>query len=376
MREPRNRVVQVRRFGDPDGLAVVDAPLPTAGRGEVRVRVLASSVEYTDVTIRRHLYPWVLRRPPFVIGYDVVGEIDQLGDGVSGLQLGDRVADMTVLGSNAAYRTLRADCVTRVPADVDAAEAATLILSWTTAYQLLHRSRYRHPSQAAFVSYSIARRCRVLGTKRKSCARQSTTGFEPRFRHRSLRDGTPGPCDGTPKPRKCVLGTTLPNVPIRFAKTSRDRRRTIIQDAPREFSGALVGGLGRNKSQSIATPCLEATALGCRRLRRIDVFGRADLAGAGLGASIRNAAGSHGHRAATCAAAASTRRAHTAPAGPLAVRGACPPRACRHRACPRARRHYAVPLSVRGSDACDRPWHRPRQSGGHGADAPRRGLFA
>ena len=141
MREPRNRVVQVRRFGGPDGLEVVDAPLPTAGRGEVRVRVLASGVEYTDVVIRRHLYPQTMRRrPPFVLGYDVVGEIDQLGDGVSGFQLGDRVADMTVVGSNAAYRTLRADRLTRVPAGVDAAEAATLILSWTTAYQLLHRA--------------------------------------------------------------------------------------------------------------------------------------------------------------------------------------------------------------------------------------------
>jgi NADPH2:quinone reductase len=135
-----NRVVQVKRFGGPDELEVVDATLPTAGRGEVRVRVLASSVEYTDVVIRRHLYPWVFRWPPFVMGYDVVGEIDQLGDGVTGLHLGDRVADMTVLGSNAAYRTLRADHVTRVPAGVDAAEAAALILSWTTAYQLLHRA--------------------------------------------------------------------------------------------------------------------------------------------------------------------------------------------------------------------------------------------
>jgi NADPH2:quinone reductase len=140
VRESGNRVVQVRRFGDPDQLEVVNAPLPTAGRGEVRVRVLASSVEYTDVVIRRHLYPWVLRRPPFVMGYDVVGEIDQLGDGVSGVHFGDRVADMTVLGSNAAYRTLRADHLTRVPAGIDAAEAAALILSWTTAYQLLHRA--------------------------------------------------------------------------------------------------------------------------------------------------------------------------------------------------------------------------------------------
>jgi NADPH:quinone reductase-like Zn-dependent oxidoreductase len=132
-------------------LEVVDVPLPTAGRGEVRVRVLASGMEYTDVTIRRHVYPWVRRRPPFVMGYDVVGEIDQLGAGVSSFQLGDRVADMTVIGSNAAYRTLRADHLTRVPAGVDAAEAAALILSWTTAYQLLHRSARVQPGQRVLV---------------------------------------------------------------------------------------------------------------------------------------------------------------------------------------------------------------------------------
>src|SRR5512134_2673205 len=140
MTEPRNRVVQVMHFGGADGLEVVDARLPTAGPGEVRVRVLASSLEYTDVVIRRHLYPQTMhRRPPFVLGYGVVGEIDQLGDGVSGFQLGDRVADMTVVGSNAAYHTLRASDLTRVPGGLDAAEAASLILSWTTAYQLLHR---------------------------------------------------------------------------------------------------------------------------------------------------------------------------------------------------------------------------------------------
>jgi NADPH2:quinone reductase len=138
---PRNRVVQVRRFGEPDGLEVVEAPLPIAGQGEVRVHVLASSVQYTDVLIRRHLYPQTAAlRLPFVLGYDVVGEIDQLGDGVRRFQVGERVADLTVVGSNASYRTLRADRLARVPAGLDAAEAATLILSWTTAYQLLHRA--------------------------------------------------------------------------------------------------------------------------------------------------------------------------------------------------------------------------------------------
>ena len=68
MTEPRNRVVRVRQFGGPDGLEVVDAPLPTAGRGEVRVRMLASGLEYTDVLIRRHLYPQTMRRRlPFVM---------------------------------------------------------------------------------------------------------------------------------------------------------------------------------------------------------------------------------------------------------------------------------------------------------------------
>jgi NADPH:quinone reductase len=152
MKEPRNRVVQVNRFGGPDGLEVADGAPPTAGRGEVRVRVLASGLEYTDVLIRRHLYPQTMRlRPPFVLGYDLIGEIDQLGDGVRAFELGDRVADMTVVGSNAAYRTLRADRLTRVPAGLDPAEAATLILSWTTAYQLLHRAARVQQGQRVLV---------------------------------------------------------------------------------------------------------------------------------------------------------------------------------------------------------------------------------
>jgi NADPH:quinone reductase-like Zn-dependent oxidoreductase len=189
MIEPRNRLVQVARFGGPDELEVVDAPMPTAGRGEVRVRVLASSVVYTDVTIRRHLYPQTMHlRPPFVLGYDVVGEIDQLGDDVRGFQLGDRVADMTVVGSNVAYRTLRADDLTRVPASVDAAEAATLILSWTTAYQLLHRvarvqrgQRVLVQGAAGAVGQALLTLGRMAGLELWGTARGEHTGLVREF---------------------------------------------------------------------------------------------------------------------------------------------------------------------------------------------------
>jgi NADPH2:quinone reductase len=167
--EPRNRVVQVGRYGGPEGLEVVEAPLPTAGPGEVRVRVLASSLEYTDVPIRRHLYAQTMRRrPPFVLGYDVVGEIDQLGEGVIGFEPGDRVADMTVLGSNATWRTLRAKDLVRVPMGVDPAEAAAVILSWTTAYQLLHRSARAQPGQRVLVqgaAGAVGQALLVLGAR-------------------------------------------------------------------------------------------------------------------------------------------------------------------------------------------------------------------
>ena len=141
MTGPTNKVVQLSRYGGAENLRIAEIETPAAGRGEVRIRVLASSLNYTEVLIRKHLYPQTAGlKPPFVMGYDVVGDVDQVGEGVTGLAIGDRVADMTVVGSNATYRLLKAKNLTRVPLGVDPAEAATLILSWMTAYQLLHRS--------------------------------------------------------------------------------------------------------------------------------------------------------------------------------------------------------------------------------------------
>jgi NADPH:quinone reductase-like Zn-dependent oxidoreductase len=163
-----NTVVRVRRFGSADELEVVDGSLPQAKRGEVRVRILAASIEYTDITIRKHLYPWVRKSPPFVMGYDFVGLIDQIGEGVTGFELGDRVADMTMVGSDATYRTRKASLLTRVPEGVDSAEAATVILSWTTAHQLLHRSACVMRGQRVLVhgaAGAVGQALLVLGKK-------------------------------------------------------------------------------------------------------------------------------------------------------------------------------------------------------------------
>ena len=145
------QVVVLRRFGGPEQFELTERSMPVAGSGEVRVRVLAASVQFTDVILRKGQYPGLHEKPPLVLGYDVVGEVDQVGPGVTGVRIGDRVADLTVTGSYARYRTLRAERVTPVPAGVDPAETAALILSWTTAYQLLHREAQVKKGQSALV---------------------------------------------------------------------------------------------------------------------------------------------------------------------------------------------------------------------------------
>src|SRR5208283_3697259 len=133
------RVLMLHRFGGPDGFVVADRPIPDPGAGEVLVKVLAASVQFTDVMLRKGQYPDLKDKPPLVLGYDLVGEVVKLGPGVTSPSVGQRVADMTMTGSYAQYRTLKVDCVTAVDATLDAAEASALVLSWMTAYQLLHR---------------------------------------------------------------------------------------------------------------------------------------------------------------------------------------------------------------------------------------------
>jgi NADPH2:quinone reductase len=124
--------------------------LPEPGPGEVRIAVEASSVQFTDTIVRRGKYPDA-GRPPIVPGYDVVGRIDALGDGVRDWSLGDRVADMTMIGSNASHVVRDARGLVRVPESVDAAEAAALVLSGVTAQQMLFRQARVKPGQRILV---------------------------------------------------------------------------------------------------------------------------------------------------------------------------------------------------------------------------------
>jgi len=81
-----------------------------------------------------------LPKIPFVPGYDILGVVDAVGEGVANIAVGDRVAALTVFGGYAEYIYLDEERLVRVPTTLDPAEAVTLILNYVVAYQVLHRS--------------------------------------------------------------------------------------------------------------------------------------------------------------------------------------------------------------------------------------------
>jgi len=131
--------VIVYHFGGPEVLKVVEEDDPRPGPGEVRVRVLAAGVSFTDALIRAGTYlggP----KPPFTPGYELVGVVEELGRGCSRLQVGDRVGALTVWGADAERVCVPEKYAVQVPQDLDPAEVVSLIFPYMTAYQMLHRT--------------------------------------------------------------------------------------------------------------------------------------------------------------------------------------------------------------------------------------------
>lgn len=145
------RRIVIDRFGGPEQLHVVEEQeLPQPGAGEVRLCILAAGVGYTDSIVRRGKYVEYRGGVPMTPGYDVVGTVDAVGEGVS-LEIGMVVADMTVIGGYAQYLTRPAALLVPVPPGVDPAQAVCVPLIWATAWQMLTRYRSPRPGETILV---------------------------------------------------------------------------------------------------------------------------------------------------------------------------------------------------------------------------------
>jgi NADPH:quinone reductase-like Zn-dependent oxidoreductase len=134
-----HRVV-VTRHGGPEVLQVVEEDLPEPRAGEVRVRVLAAGVSAYDLMLRRSGSLPGAPRLPFTPGVDIVGAVDKLGEGVSTVEPGQRVAASVSGGGYAEYICLPDSELVPVPPGLDPAEAVCLVANYLTAHLALHRT--------------------------------------------------------------------------------------------------------------------------------------------------------------------------------------------------------------------------------------------
>jgi NADPH:quinone reductase-like Zn-dependent oxidoreductase len=129
---------------------VVEEECPEPKDGEVRVRVLAAGVSLPDLLMREGVHPETPALP-FTPGWDLIGVVDRLGNGISGIEPGQMVAALPINGAYAEFVCLPQRELVAVPSGLDAAEAVSLLLNYVTAYQMLHRSVKIRPGQRVLI---------------------------------------------------------------------------------------------------------------------------------------------------------------------------------------------------------------------------------
>jgi NADPH:quinone reductase-like Zn-dependent oxidoreductase len=132
------RALVITEHGPPEVLKVEERPDPEPGPGEVRVRVRAAGINFADLLARMGLYQDA-PKPPCVVGYEVGGEVDAVGEGVESPGVGERVFGGCRFGGYAELVVIRAQDALPLPDDWSFEEGAALPVVYATAYAGLIR---------------------------------------------------------------------------------------------------------------------------------------------------------------------------------------------------------------------------------------------
>lgn len=169
------RQVWITRAGGPEVLEVREAEDPRPGPGQLRIRVRAAGVNFADTMARVGLYPDA-PKIPCVVGYEVAGAVDAVGEGVDPRRAGERVLATTAFGGYSDVVCVPAALALPFPARLSFAEAASIPVVWLTAWHMLVGLGNLHAGQRVLVhaaaggvgtaALQIARRlgAQVIGT--------------------------------------------------------------------------------------------------------------------------------------------------------------------------------------------------------------------
>ncbi|PIG97019.1 NADPH:quinone oxidoreductase family protein [Deinococcus sp. UR1] len=127
------KAIRVERLGPPDVMELQDVPAPTPGPGEVRIEVEAVGINFADVLSVAGEY-LTRTRVPYTPGMEFAGIVESLGEGVTGVQVGQRVAALGGSGALARYSVVNAAGLIPVPENLSGAQAAAFPVSYFTAY--------------------------------------------------------------------------------------------------------------------------------------------------------------------------------------------------------------------------------------------------
>jgi len=133
------QAITVSRPGGPEVLTVSEVPAPRPVQGEVRVRVRAFGINRADLLQRRGMYPAPVGAPPDILGLEYAGEVDEVGDGVTEVGLGDRVMGIVGGGSYAEYLVTHSTHLVPVPEGYAYPDAAAIPEIFITAHDALQR---------------------------------------------------------------------------------------------------------------------------------------------------------------------------------------------------------------------------------------------
>lgn len=130
------RQIWIPKIGEPSVLEVREAADPVPGPGQVRIAVEAAGVNFADVSARMGLYP---DAPPFpaVVGYEVAGVIDAVGEGVPAERVGENVVAMTRFGGYSSSVVVNSGVAATRPAGLDAVRGAAIPVVYLTAWMML-----------------------------------------------------------------------------------------------------------------------------------------------------------------------------------------------------------------------------------------------
>lgn len=127
------RALRLERYGPPEVLQMRRLPLPLPCPGEVRVKVHMIGINYPEVLSRMGIYGWA-PKPPYTLGMEAYGEIDQLGEGVTGRSVGEPVIVGTQYGAYAEYVCVPSARVLRPPAGYTPEESSAFLVNYLSAW--------------------------------------------------------------------------------------------------------------------------------------------------------------------------------------------------------------------------------------------------